>query len=188
MAHAGLHQNANRLGSALWIALVSVASILFSLALACAMPFAAVATVAGIWMPVRRAVLLTAVAWLANQFVGYLLLAYPTTWDSFAWGAAIGVSAVLSVAAVVIARHSLRSEWAALTAGFIAAFIIYEGTLYAATAILPSGDGAFSPAVVVEIFLTNTVALVGLIVLHRAALAIGLMPDRLPRNATVGGI
>lgn len=84
-------------GSVVWITLVSVSSILFSLALACATPFAAIAAIAGIWMTARNAFVLTFAAWLANQIVGYLLLGYPTTWDSFAWGFAIGLAAMLAV-------------------------------------------------------------------------------------------
>jgi precorrin-6A synthase len=36
---------------------------------------------------------LVAVAWLANRTVGYLVLGYPRTWVSFAWGAPIGIAA-----------------------------------------------------------------------------------------------
>ena len=52
---------------ALWIALVVSASVLFSLALACASPFAAIAAVAGIKMPRRDAVIVIVATWLANQ-------------------------------------------------------------------------------------------------------------------------
>jgi hypothetical protein len=128
----------------IWIALIVGSSILFSLALACATPFAALGTVAGTKMVRRDAIALVIVTWLANQLIGYFILGYPRTWDSFARGAAIGVAAIL---ATFIAIESTRWSGATLKAiviAFLAAFITYEGTLYAATALLPSSDEAFS--------------------------------------------
>ncbi len=163
------------ISNSLWIVIVTTSSVLFSLALACATPFAAIAAIAGNWMSARSAFALTVVAWLANQLVGYLLLGYPTGWDSFAWGAAIGVAAVLATSVALLARRTLRGEWLALAIGFIGAFVGYESALFAATAFLPSGEDAFSSAVVAQIFWTNLAALAGLILIHRAALAIGLI-------------
>jgi hypothetical protein len=36
-------------------------------------------------MPRRDLFALIGLAWLANQIIGYGFLAYPQTWDSFAW-------------------------------------------------------------------------------------------------------
>jgi hypothetical protein len=93
----------------IWIAVVATSSALFSLALACATPFAAIATIAGTRMPTRLALTLTTVAWLVNQSVGYFLLGYPRTWDSFAWGAAIGLAALLAVGAVLLVQRWVAS-------------------------------------------------------------------------------
>jgi len=170
---------------ALWVALVSVASVGFSLALACAMPFAAVAALGGTQMSARGAAALTAIAWFANQLVGYFILDYPTTWDSFAWGAIIGIAALLAVVAVSVLSQWLRLQWAALAVGFLLAFALYEVTLYAATAFLPSGDEAFSFAVVADIFWTNVAAFVALYLVHRLALAMRIVSGRdlLPAKA-----
>lgn len=167
--------------SVLWIAIVAVASILFSLALACAMPFAAIAAVAGSFLTRRMAVALTAFAWVANQAVGYLVLDYPRTWDSYAWGAAIGLAAVASVAVVLFLRTMLRAPLVTVLAGFLAAFAIYEIVLFAATSVLPSGDGAFSLQVVLQIFWTNALALAGLLALHWCAVSVGLLAS--PRQS-----
>lgn len=161
----------------MWIALVATSSVLFSLALACATPFAAIATVAATRMPVRLALTLTTAAWLVNQSVGYLLLGYPRTWDSFAWGAAIGLAALLAVGAVLLVQRWIASSLAALAGGFASAFFVYEAVLFSATALLPSGDEAFSFAVIAQILWTNLLALAGLLILHRLAVAIGLLAD-----------
>lgn len=166
-----------------WVALVVALSVLFSLSLACATPFAAIATVAGANMSRRGALMLTGIAWLANQAVGNLVLGYPTTWDSFAWGAAIGIAAALATSAVLWLREWIRSELLTIVAGFMLAFFVYEFALFAATAILPSGEDAFSLEVILQILWPNVLALGGLALLHKIALSIGL----LSRPASVRG-
>lgn len=168
-------------GVAIWIALVSGSIVLFSLALACATPFAALATVGGLALRRGQALALVGTAWFANQAVGYGLLNYPRTPDSFAWGAAMGIAALGATLAVPALRRLGQSPLVGWSAGFALAFAVYEGVLFAATAILPSGEGAFSPAVMGRILLINLLALLGLSLLHRAALAIRLLPELRPR-------
>jgi hypothetical protein len=161
--------------TALWIALIVASSFLFSFVFACATPLAAVACLAAVTMSRRQAFAWVGVAWFANQTVGYLVLDYPRTWDSFGWGAAIGVAALIAtVGAQVAARISLRPV-VSLVAAFVAAFLVYEGTLFAASAILPSGAEAFSLPSMGLILWVNAVALSGLFVAYRVAVAIGLI-------------
>ena len=159
----------------IWIALVTSASILFSLALACATPFAAIATIAGTKMNRREAGILVGIAWLVNQTVGYLILGYPQTWDSFAWGGIIVVAALLAVLATSTTEQLSGPSAVSLVICFLAAFVVYELTLFAATVFLPSSARAFSVAVVARIFAINATALVGLILLHRAAVDLGVL-------------
>jgi hypothetical protein len=170
-------------GVAIWIALVSGSSVLFSLALACATPFAALATVSGLALRRGPALALVGTAWLANQAVGYGLLNYPRTPDSFAWGAAIGIAALAATVSVLALRRCRPASVIGWSAGFALAFAAYEGVLFAATAILPSGEGAFSPEIVGRILLVNVLALVGLAILHRTALVVRLLPAPAPRLA-----
>jgi hypothetical protein len=164
----------------IWIALVTGASILFSLTLACATPFAAIATIAGAKIARRDAAILIGIAWLGNQAVGYLILGYPQTWDSFAWGGTIGVAALLAVLATSTTEQQLGPSAVSLVICFLAAFAVYELTLFAATAILPSTGSAFSVAVVARIFAINATALVGLILLHRTAVDLGVLAPAHP--------
>ena len=162
-------------GDILWVALVAVSSIVFSLALACATPFAAIAAVAATRMRRRDAFSLVAVTWFSNQAVGYLVLGYPRTWDSFAWGGAIGLAAGLATFAAMAATLRLRVTLLPLATPFLAAFLSYEVVLFAMTAILPSGAAAFSIASVCKILAINLSALAVLLILHRLAAAIGLI-------------
>ncbi len=177
-SHTGLRSLSKPARDGIWIALVAGSSILFSLALACATPFAAIATVAGGMMARRDAVVLVGIAWLANQGIGYLVLDYPLTLDSFAWGGMIGVATLLAT----LMAGEIARRWPALmislTVGYLAAFATYELIVFAATAFLPSVDGAFSLEIVARIFGINLLALAGLLVLYRAAVAIGLLARR----------
>ena len=60
-----------------WAGFLVAASAVGSLVFACATPFAAVAAVAAITLPLRPALAASVGVWLANQAVGYGLLAYP---------------------------------------------------------------------------------------------------------------
>ena len=175
----------DRMRTGLWIALVASSTVLASLVFACGAPLSAVATFAGTRMRIAAGFMLVIVAWLANQLVGYLLLGYPQTWDSFGWGAAIGIAAALGfLGAAAVYRAGLRDP--AMTAiGFAVSFLAYEATLFAATAVLPSSDQAFSIGVMARIFEVNAFALIGLLVLHRCALALTLLkPLQLPSSRT----
>lgn len=167
--------------TALWIGLVAGSSILFTLALACAAPLAALGAIAGSRMSRRDALLLVTFAWLANQAVGFFLLDFPATRDSFAWGAAIGIAALAATFAAAHVTHNQMTRLAGLVSAFLVAFASFEAVLFASTAVLPSGPETFSLPIVAEILAINTVAFVGLLVLHRVATAIGLLA---PASAT----
>ena len=72
----------------LWIALLVVASVVFSLGFACAVPLAAFAAIAALTLSRRDAFALVGAVWLANQIAGFTLLHYPMDPSTFAWGAA----------------------------------------------------------------------------------------------------
>ena len=79
----------------IWIALLVIASIAFSLGFACATPFAAFAAAAALTMNRRDTMLLVGLVWLANQGVGFGVL-HPWTADCLAWGVGLGIVALLS--------------------------------------------------------------------------------------------
>jgi hypothetical protein len=163
-----------------WIVTLTVATIASSLIFACATPFAAVATLAALYMSRRDAFVVTGLTWIANQAVGYGLLHYPHTWDTFAWGIAIGIGAMIATALAAEMGSALRRFGWALTipVSFAVAFAGYEIALYAATAFLPSDASAFSFAVVFYILKVNVVALGGLLALQYFGGWIGLALPR----------
>jgi hypothetical protein len=160
----------------LWVGLLTAASVVLSGVYACATPFAALATLAALDIERRDGLVLVGAIWLANQIVGFVFLGYPHELQAYAWGLAIGAGAV---AAYLVARWSLaavspRSSVLAVAAALVAAFIAYEGVLYAASFVLPGGASAFSLEIVGQIAATNAVAFAVLLVAHRIAVAAGV--------------
>lgn len=161
----------------LWLALLVAASVAFTLGFACAVPLAAFAAAAALTLPRRAALVLIGAVWLANQIVGFAILGYPWAADSLAWGAALGVIAVLAtlVAQSLAIRLDSAGTVAVSLAAFAAAFAVYEGALLAISVALGATDD-FAPAIVGWIFAINAGAMAGLLLLNRLGAVIGLAP------------
>jgi hypothetical protein len=168
---------ARRIG---WIALLTVATVAASAVFACATPFPALAALAALHMNRRDAFALTAVIWGTNQIIGYGLLHYPQTWDSFAWGIAIGAGAMIATALAAGAELAARPYgWtAAMLASFAAAFAGYEIALRAAALVLPSHPDSFGIAVTLYVLKVNALAFAGLLALQFIGARIGLATPR----------
>jgi hypothetical protein len=160
----------------LWVALLSVASLGFSFALACAVPLAAFAVLAALYMDRRVGVELLGAVWLINQAVGYAFLDYPMDASTFAWGIVLGASAIVAMFAARGAAALAETFATQVLFAFAAAFVGYEGTLYLAHFPLGGETSAYAAPVVAEILWTNALALVGLLALHKVATRIGVAP------------
>jgi hypothetical protein len=159
-----------------WIGLLVSSTVGFSLVFACATPFVALATLAALTLNRRDAVVVVTAIWSANQAVGYGLLNYPTTFDSYAWGVAIGVAALLALAAARAAgaEPGRRGPFLIMGAAFAAAFVAYELALYVASFWLPGSDSAFSWSVISYILVVNALGLGGLLLLQVIGTLVGL--------------
>jgi hypothetical protein len=160
---------------AVWLALLVAASVAFSLGFSCAVPFAAFGAVAALTLERRDALMLIGAIWLANQLVGFGFLDYPWTADTFVWGIVLGAVAILCTTAGILAAGRLegRDTILAALAAFIAAFVVYEGSLFVVSATLLGGLEDFAPAIVVRILEINAAAFVGLLILNGLGKAAG---------------
>jgi len=142
----------------LWLALLVAASFVCTFGLACAVPFAAFGAIAAMTLHRRDALLLTAALWLINQIVGFTVLHYPWDGMTLAWGAILGIIAVLSMLAAQIAIRGQRVVTTVI-AGLAAAFVVYEGGLYLVAATVMGGTEDFAAAIIIRIFALNAGAL-----------------------------
>jgi len=159
----------------LWPALLAVAAVGGSWALACVTPFAAFAAILA--ESERRGTALATVAliWLANQAVGVMLLGYPLDVHSVGWGVAIGGAAlVATLAASAVVRLDLP-RGVRLVLAFAVAFVVYE----AALALVGTATGelaAFAPATVAQLAALDAAWLVALVALREVLARIGWRP------------
>ena len=161
----------------LWIALLVAASVGFSLGFACAVPLAAFATIAALTLSRRDAYAFVGAVWLA-QIAGLAVHHYPVTASTLAWGAGLGGVALLStLAAQWVAYHLAQGYMVAAIAAFLAAFAVYEGSLFAISLALASGILDFAPSIVWRIFAINTAAFVALFLVHRLGVFAGLAKE-----------
>jgi hypothetical protein len=162
-----------------WLALLVGISIAFSLGLACATPFAAFAAAAALTFSRRDALVLILAVWLANQLIGFTMHGYPSTGSTFAWGLALGGSAVAATLAGQWAACRLADTGQAVSSAvtFLAAFVVYEGVLFTVAVALLGGTEDFTGAIISWIFAINAAALVGLFALNRFGISAGLVAN-----------
>lgn len=162
--------------SALWVALLTAASTATTLALACATPFPALAALAAVHMRRREGVALMVLAWLASQFVGFVLLGYPRDGSTLAWGFALGTAAVGSALAGYAAVRALnyRSVAARLALAYAAGFTAYKGIIVGWALVLGGLHTATALDLLAEQFVRNGAILIGLYALYRLLVAAGV--------------
>ena len=160
----------------LWLATLVVATFAFTLVFACAAPFAAFGAAAALTLSRRDALLVTVALWLANQLTGFIVLGYPWTLNSLAWGPAIGIAAVLgSLAALwTVRRLAGTSDIVRVLAAFVLAFCVYEVAIFVASAAGLGAIEMYAPAILGRVFLTNVFVLVALYALNRLGATLGL--------------
>jgi hypothetical protein len=164
----------------LWIALLVLASIVFSLGFACAVPLAAFATIAALTLSRRDALLLVGGVWLTNQIAGFTILHYPLEPSTFAWGAALGVIALAATLAAQWVKGRVPLAGGAMA--FLAAFAVYEGSLLAISLAFASGVSNFTPSIVRRILAINFAAFAALYLIHRMGVFAGLAKPEAPRQ------
>ncbi len=137
-------------GTVAWAGTLAAAAVLGTLATACMMPFVGMAVAAAATMPRARAAATVAMAWAANQLLGFALLGYPPTALAISWGAALGLAALLAtlVGAAVLGRT--RHTPTGLVLAFVIAFASYELGLFG-FAQLAGGAGTFTRDIVLRI-------------------------------------
>jgi hypothetical protein len=135
-------------------AILAATTLTGSVVLACMMPFAAIAAIAGLAMPARRGLAAVGLCWLGNQVLGFGLMGFP--WDGATFAAGLSL-----LAASLVAFAAARAVRGGAVLAFPAAFVAFEASLFAYA--IPFGDPAlFSPEIVGLIALNDALWFAGL--------------------------
>lgn len=162
-------------GTAIWIALIAGLTVIGSYGYACAAPLAAVAALAALKMERTDGLILVGLAWVINQAVGFLLLSYPHTTESYLWGAAIGFAAFVGYFAARAAARANVPALAGWVVTFLVAFAGYQAALYLGGLAFTDPSSGFTAEVVAEVFAINAVAYAGFALVYRAAVALSVI-------------
>jgi hypothetical protein len=175
----------DRGASALWVSLLTAASTVTTLALACATPFPSLAALAAVHMRRRDGIALMLLAWAASQFVGFFLLGYPRDGSTLGWGLGLGTAAVGSALASYAALQALqyRSVAARLSLAYAAGFTAFKGIILAFALVLGGLHTAMAPDLLAEQFVRNGAILIGLYALYRLLVAAGVPAPPQPATA-----
>lgn len=167
-----------------WLAFLALAVSALSFVFACATPFTAFGVLAAMTLSRTDAIRITVALWMANQAIGYGVLEYPRTVNSFSWGLAIGGAAVLStiVARLIISRLQTARGLTQAVVALGGTFAVYEATLFTVAVAGLGGTGSFAAPIVGRILVINAAALAGLYALYRIGVAVGI--SRRPAVAT----
>lgn len=160
--------------SALWIVLLTAASTITTLALACATPFTALAALAATQMRARDGVLLMLASWAASQIVGFCVLDYPHDSKTIAWGVALGTGALAALGAARMASRDGRSLVVRLVLAYLAASIGFKLIILLWSFGLGGVATALSPSINARQLLRNGAILVGLHVLYSGLVRLGV--------------
>lgn len=151
--------------STAWMVVLVTAAILFSFAMACGIPFAALGALAALTMAPRDAALLAGLGWFANQAIGFGVLGYPLDATTIAWGGVLGLSALTGVGSALLALRMTRAHGLAvrLPLAFVAAWAGQQGIVVVAGAGLLESASATAPAVLWFMLWTNALAFAALL-------------------------
>lgn len=166
-----------------WPATLAASAVVGSLALACVLPFAALATIAAATMSRGRAAATVFAVWAVNQAIGFGILGYPRVPDTIGLGGALLVAALAALlVAKAIIGDTRELVAARLVGGFAAAFAAYEVVQFGFAHIF-GGLETFAPAIVLQILANDAIWLAALaaarLLLTRTAPNLFGAPDRL---------
>src|ERR1700751_5479142 len=134
----------------LWPAILIGSSLVFSIGFVCAAPFEAIGAAAAVTLARRDALLVSGVTWLLNQSVGYGMLSYPWSFNSIAWGIALGAATLLATVAACAAYQMKTAIPKAFGFGiaFAAAFLVFEAAIYVIALFFLGGTQDFTIGIV----------------------------------------
>jgi hypothetical protein len=165
-------QKTNSIASAwprlVWMAVLICSSLIFSVILSCATPFEAIGAAAAVTLGRRDALLSGGLTWFINQCVGYGMLGYPWTFNSVAWGIALGAATLLATLAAggIYQMKTAIPKVFRFGIAFATAFMVFEAAIFVVALLFLGGLQDFTVGIVSHFFLINAATFLVLVVLY----------------------
>lgn len=149
----------------LWVGVMTVASTVTTLVLACATPFPALAAIAALYVRRQEGIILMLAAWAVSQGVGYCLLGYQMTAENAVWAVTMALAAISAVmcAGWVAGRSAGAHPALRLAAAYGVAFVAFKLVVLGGAVLLNSGWAAFAPDILARQFVRYAMILGGLL-------------------------
>src|SRR5256714_10067951 len=153
---AGDPMQPSRVARVSWMVILTLAAIGGSLALSCVAALGALAVALGGTAGLRASLRAVAIVWLANQVVGFVFFHFPITPNTFLWGVAIGIAALVTTTVAFVVMKYAAGFATALRLGVCLLFSFggYEMTLLVAALFL-GGPEAFRPSFLAHLAWSN---------------------------------
>lgn len=148
----------------LWIGLMTLASTVTTLVLACATPFPALAALAALYARRTEGVILMIAAWAASQVIGFFMLDYRGDAGNLGWSVCLAGAAIsgLFAARLVLRRLENAADLLRFAGAYVAAYIGFKAIVLMGAIILNDGWAAFTPDVLARQFVRYAMIFAGL--------------------------
>jgi hypothetical protein len=135
-------------------------------------PLVGLAAVAGNTLTRKKALITVMSIWVANQFYGFSIRAYPLTLTSLTWGLVMG-SSILFVTWLItlqpkFSRHNIQGYLIWLAVGLFGGYALYQGSILLIAQLM--GGHGLSGAILWRIFVKDLVWATSLSIFHGCAL------------------
>lgn len=158
-----------------WIGLMTAASAIASLALACATPFPALAALAAMYVRRVDGLALIGASWMTAQIVGFGIKGHPIDGQAWLWPVALACAATGALFAAEAVTRGLAGKTAALRLGlgYLAAYAGFKLVVLVGVNLFNHGWAAFTVEVMTRQLVRDGAILLGLVGLHLAWLRVG---------------
>lgn len=147
---------------AAWLGSFVLAAALFGAGLTCAVPLVAFAAICALRQSRGYALLSVGLLWLAGELMGFTVLHFPLGAVALGWGALVGAALLAAAwAAGSVARRLPGAT--GIVAAFVTAFGLYECVLWTVSRMVGAAAGAFTAAILTQVFILNAVTFVALL-------------------------
>ncbi len=154
---------AGRLWRYCLIAIGSASSLIYPHA-----PLVSLATLAGITLSRRQAIICAGLIWFVNQFYGFTIRHYPLSAITFLWGISMGVGAIVVTLIASIQPEFSRRSWLGQSAWVGIALLLGFAAYESSTLLVNQWVGmhGLTPKVFLRMFVRDGIWAIALFALH----------------------